>query len=54
LFNVETNVRSIYYLQGRSEVVVVVVDNKLLFRLTMEGRCVGNIVGAKEMAVYVC
>jgi len=53
LFNVETDIGRIYYLQSRSKVVITVVDNKLLVRLMMEGRCVGNIVGAKEMAMYV-
>ena len=42
------------YLQGRSKVVAAIVDNKLLVRLTMEGRCVGNVVSTKEMRVYVC
>jgi len=54
LFNVETDIGRIYYLQRRSKVVIAVVDNKLLVRLMMEGRCVGNIVGVKEMAMYVC
>ena len=54
MFNVETNVGRIYYLQGRAEVFAAIVHNKLLMRLTMKGRCVGNVVGAKEMAVYVC
>ena len=53
MFNVETDVGRIYYLQGRSELVAT-VDNKLLLRLTMESRCVGNIMTAKEMAVHVC
>ena len=34
--------------------VAVVGENKLLLRLMMEGGCVGNVVGAKEMVVYVC
>jgi len=51
--NVDTDVVSEYYLQGRLELVVVGGD-KLLVRLMMEGRCVANVVGAKEMAVYVC
>ena len=54
LLNGETYVVSVYYLQVRSEVVAIVGENKLLLRLMMEGRCVGNVVSAKEMAMYVC
>ena len=54
MLNVEIDVVSIYYLHIKSKVVAIVGENKLLLRLMMEGKCVGNVVGAKEMTVYVC